>query len=144
MTKKTFWFGDPQFIRERLSIRAPVGLICHSCEESISSADCGVVMETVEYATMPEPPPGFDVVIAVHDDDSGQLSVALHVECLFRETVGSVGHLTHRCTCYGGDFDDPPGMTKRQAAAAAYRMGLTLKMGKVAMDKNRCRNAGAN
>lgn len=140
--KVTHWFGDARFVRERVSIRAPIGLLCHSCDDPICSADCGVTLESVEIAVMPEPPQGFEIVIAVPSDDSGHITVALHVECYFRETVGSVGHLTRRCRCFGGDYDDPPGMTKRQAAVAAYRMGLTLQMGKVAM--SRCKSAGVN
>ena len=33
--------------------------------------------------------------------------------------VGSVGHQLGRCSCFGGDEDDPPGMTVREAALAA-------------------------
>lgn len=43
----------------------------------------------------------------------------LHHECSFRLAVGSVGHIQGKCTCKGGTEDEPPGMTKRQAALAA-------------------------
>jgi len=42
-----------------------------------------------------------------------------HQECLVRMFAGSVGHQNKRCSCYGGTEEDPPGMTKRQAAQAA-------------------------
>ena len=42
-----------------------------------------------------------------------------HRECLFRTGAGSVGHIRKRCSCYGGTEEDPPGMTKREAAKAA-------------------------
>lgn len=45
-----------------------------------------------------------------------------HLECAFRVVVGSVGHILRRCPCYGGTEDDPPGMTKRQAAQAAFEL----------------------
>ena len=48
-----------------------------------------------------------------------------HYECLIRSIVGSVGHLTGRCSCYA-DRDkaeeDPPEMTKREAALAAAEL----------------------
>lgn len=42
-----------------------------------------------------------------------------HHECLFRAGAGSLGHLQKRCSCHGGTEEDPPGLTRRQAAAAA-------------------------
>jgi len=45
--------------------------------------------------------------------------VPVHFECSARGAIGSVGHQKKRCSCYGGTEDDPPGMTKRQAARAA-------------------------
>lgn len=45
-----------------------------------------------------------------------------HVECGLRMIFGSVGHQLHKCGCYGGDEDDPEGMTRREAAAAAVRL----------------------
>lgn len=45
----------------------------------------------------------------------------LHYECNMRSIVGSVGHQRGLCSCRGGPgtMDDPPGMSKRQAACAA-------------------------
>lgn len=48
----------------------------------------------------------------------------MHRECFLREVGGSVGHQQKRCSCYGGTEDDPPGMTKREAAEAAAYMFL--------------------
>lgn len=42
-----------------------------------------------------------------------------HRECAIRSVVGSLGHLRGTCSCFGGTVEDPPGMTKRQAARAA-------------------------
>jgi hypothetical protein len=42
-----------------------------------------------------------------------------HYECGLRGALGSVGHQRKRCSCYGGDEEDPPNMTRRQAAVAA-------------------------
>jgi len=36
-----------------------------------------------------------------------------------RSVAGSAAHQLHECRCYGGEREDPPGMTKRQAAALA-------------------------
>jgi hypothetical protein len=57
-------------------------------------------------------------------------SVAVHMECFIRSVVGSVGHQMQQCHCYGGTVDDPPNMSKREAARAAYR--LSELMGRVA------------
>lgn len=43
----------------------------------------------------------------------------LHYECAVRLCVGSVGHQEGRCPCFGGTFEDPPGLPPRQAAIAA-------------------------
>lgn len=43
----------------------------------------------------------------------------MHYECGLRSAVGSVGHQTRRCSCYGGTEEDPPGLTRREAARAA-------------------------
>jgi hypothetical protein len=42
-----------------------------------------------------------------------------HVECALRSVVGSLGHLQKKCSCYGGTEEDPPEMTRREAAKAA-------------------------
>lgn len=42
-----------------------------------------------------------------------------HHECSFRQIGGSVGHIRRKCSCYGGNEDDPPGMTIREAARAS-------------------------
>lgn len=47
---------------------------------------------------------------------SGQ---AVHDACGLRGVIGSVGHQMRRCSCYGGTEEDPPGMTRREAARAA-------------------------
>lgn len=43
-----------------------------------------------------------------------------HYECFFRMFVGSVGHVRKECSCWGGKAGDPPGMTRREAAKAAF------------------------
>lgn len=45
-----------------------------------------------------------------------------HWECAARAVLGSVGHLNKKCSCYGGHEEDPPGMTKREAARAALHL----------------------
>lgn len=42
-----------------------------------------------------------------------------HFECFMRTMVGSVSHQLKKCSCYGGDQEDPPEWTARQAAKAA-------------------------
>jgi hypothetical protein len=57
----------------------------------------------------------------------GSRIMPVHAECLFRQAAGSLGHLRKRCSCYGGNEGDPPGMTTRQAARAAFVYWQTLE-----------------
>ena len=54
-----------------------------------------------------------------------------HQPCFFRSVIGSVGHLLGRCSCFGGDVEDPDGMTKRQAARAAYETWREIHRGSI-------------
>lgn len=52
-----------------------------------------------------------------------------HRECFARRVLGSVGHQMHKCPCHGGTLEDPPGMTRREAAiAAALHYGMATQM----------------
>lgn len=46
---------------------------------------------------------------------------AIHYECELREVIGSVGHQKGTCVRGEDGEDDPPGMTKREAARAAAK-----------------------
>jgi hypothetical protein len=49
----------------------------------------------------------------------------VHLECMMRQVVGSVGHQNGTCSCFGGSDEDPPGMTKREAAQEALALWLS-------------------
>lgn len=53
----------------------------------------------------------------------------MHAACGFRSIIGSLAHLQGRCGCYvaGSGAHDPPGLSRRAAAEAAfeYWLGLT-------------------
>jgi hypothetical protein len=51
------------------------------------------------------------------------LNGAMHYECAVRSIVGSLAHLKGQCSCVipGAEETDPPGMTRREAAIAAYK-----------------------
>lgn len=51
-----------------------------------------------------------------------------HYECSLRSIIGSLGHQRGLCSCYGGTEEDPPGMTRRQAAAAAANYFNTKRL----------------
>lgn len=51
-----------------------------------------------------------------------------HLECWLRQLFGSVGHIQGECSCFEGTAEDPPGMTRREAAKAAAEMFRRLKM----------------
>lgn len=76
--------------------------LCAHCEEAITLSDSWAKSSTVVV---------------------GQIArAAMHRECFMRLLVGSVGHQTRQCSCYGGTLEDPRGLTRRQAA----RMALAL------------------
>ncbi len=53
----------------------------------------------------------------------------MHQECAYRAACGSVAHLSHNCSCYipGSLAGDPPDMSKREAALAAWTIGKSLQ-----------------
>lgn len=69
---------------------------------------------------------GFDAndygIVLPHVGPEGMSFVSLHRECQMRALFGSVGHQQGQCACYGGTQEDPPGMTAREAAKAAYAL----------------------
>ena len=81
-------------------VQTPVGAICLWCDEPITADDSGIGV------------PHFD-------GDSADIRYH-HVECWMRSVLGSVGHQLKLCSCYGGPYEDPPTMTRREAARAAW------------------------
>jgi hypothetical protein len=70
--------------------------------------------------------------INVIEADHSHCREPIHRECGIRRTVGSVGHQTGRCTCFvhnGEAYDDPPEMTRRQAARAAADVFFKMQRG---------------
>jgi len=53
----------------------------------------------------------------------------LHRECGVRMVAGSAAHQLKECSCYGGDREDPPGMSTRNAARLALDTYLELARG---------------
>lgn len=58
--------------------------------------------------------------------DKFVINALMHIECAARGIIGSVAHIERRCSCYvpGSEEDDPPGMTPREAARAAFLLNL--------------------
>lgn len=103
---KNSWFGPAPWapICDELErVPAPAGTPCFHCEEPIAADDDGLL-------------------VASPAADGGWKQLPVHMECNLRIVVGSVGHQNAKCSCFGGTEEDPPGMTKRQAAAAAVRL----------------------
>lgn len=89
----------------------PLGQPCTWCGELIVNGDRGFITNAL------------DVV--------GHLKrVPIHRECELRSVIGSVGHQLGKCRCYvvapAPAMDDPEGMTKRQAALAAFELFVKL------------------
>jgi hypothetical protein len=98
------WFGKSPFgpvCNGTEQVETPVGQSCIYCQEAIAEDDEGIVMPYHETEVSWKP---------------------THRECLLRQVVGSVGHQQKRCSCHGGTEEDPPGLTKREAAKAAVAL----------------------
>lgn len=87
-------WGDrlPPILIEAEEIAVPTGQTCPHCQEPFAEDDLG--MRFIGGYTV-------------------------HRECNIRATIGSVGHQLRACSCHGGDYDDPPGMSRRDAATLA-------------------------
>lgn len=87
--------------------RRGLGLLCHHCGEDFAPSEYGIITYCIEM-------------------DGAWASIARHRECELRQVLGSLGHLLHQCSCYGGDQEDPPGLSVRDAAravAVAWELG---------------------
>jgi hypothetical protein len=89
----------------------PPGEVCLRCEEPITPDDGG-------YGTPMVTATG--VGFAWH-----------HEECFIRQMVGSVAHINQRCSCFVANSheEDPPGLSRRQAARAAMFAWNRLRVG---------------
>lgn len=57
--------------------------------------------------------------MVISGDIMHSLLAGYHYACALRAAIGSIGHVQGTCSCYmkdGTAEDDPPGLTKRQAA----------------------------
>jgi hypothetical protein len=54
--------------------------------------------------------------------------IEMHHACGMRLIIGSRAHVARLCSCYvpGSEDSDPPGMTRRQAAEAAFTLWRQL------------------
>lgn len=95
------YFGDPKFRKEyEEQIETPVGVPCMHCDEPIEEGDTGTIQTLVH-------------------SEIGEVLRPIHYECRLRLAIGSLGHQRKLCSCYGGDKEDPEGLTRRQAAIVA-------------------------
>lgn len=93
------YFGRPERKKDyERQVATPLGQVCLLCAEAVVDGDTGTI------------------------DASGRV---IHYECGMRGIVGSVGHQLKRCHCFGGTYDDPPGMSRREAAKAAVALWET-------------------
>lgn len=106
----TGFFG-PSLMRKEWEVQVdpPIGAVCIDCSELVDEGDIGTIN-----------PFG---------------NVVQHYECTMRHVVGSVGHQKGKCSCFGGTEEDPPGMTRRQAAKAALEYWNTHKTIRVEPDQ---------
>lgn len=107
------YFGEPwnSQIETYTQMPTPVGHFCMWCEEEFVEGDKGFLI-------------GQGQVLVDNNNDQvfeelAPVFLAVHLECFLRQTLGSVGHQTKQCSCFGGILEDPPELTKRQAARAA-------------------------
>lgn len=111
------YFGKPWSpnIRDNYECTAtPAGHPCSWCEEEIVEGDQGFVIPYGQAITFNEEEQVFDKMVPTFRP--------VHLDCFLREVIGSVGHQTKQCSCFGGSLEDPLGMSKREAAKAAVEL----------------------
>lgn len=79
-------------------VTTPHGAVCAYCNEAVKGDDDGFLIPHYTGGTPLERP--------------------VHTECWLRQVMGSIGHLTGKCSCMGGTEEDPEGATKHEAALA--------------------------
>lgn len=109
------WFGTSwgaPFCQSTPQVSVPVGEPCLHCAERIEHGDSGVLTPYLDSLS-----PGGGVITVG--------TAVYHVECWVRSVLGSVGHQLGVCSCFttGVDaYEDPPGMSLREAAKAACEL----------------------
>lgn len=96
------WFGrswGAPINAECARCATPVGEPCLHCGELIVDGDQGIVIPHCGNNTITRAP--------------------LHCDCHIRMIVGSIGHQLGVCSCKGGNLEDPPEMSTREAARFA-------------------------
>lgn len=114
------YFGEPYPSAETAApiyedseqVPTPVGATCYHCKERVAEGERGFFQ-----FTLPPAPPGGMLLVAGLVPDF--MRMPIHHECFMRGVTGSVGHQRGTCSCHGGSEEDPPGMTRREAARAA-------------------------
>jgi hypothetical protein len=107
------WFGKhwgASICDTTSHVSTPTGETCIHCGEPIKILDDGLIMPVGELSSDE---------VRVPPRHIGA-SAPIHLVCFMREIVGSVGHQNKTCSCFGGGTEDPDGMTKKEAAEAAY------------------------
>lgn len=84
----------------------PVGEKCVHCDEPIQEGDQGSMIGCMMLGEDKK-----SVVPSIRPE---------HRECQLRAVLGSIGHLKKKCSCYGGEGHDEPGMTRRQSAMQVW------------------------
>jgi len=105
---------EPQLMDEK----APVGELCYRCGEPIDAGDFGLIMPAWPA---PSRPLNTKELGFWRGANLPSRKIA-HRECFLRCIIGSVGHLEMRCSCFGGSAEDPPEMSRREAAIAAVKL----------------------
>lgn len=104
------WFGESwgaPICKPEDHAEAPVGEPCIHCEEPIQEGDKGIITPFLTDW--------------VDKDTFVEKEVPYHYACFMRNIVGSLAHINKTCSCFGGTEEDPPDMTKREAAEAALK-----------------------
>ena len=93
-------FGSMPEHSELESVEVPVGQACARCGEGFVEGDSGVTIPHMEETVEERP---------------------WHRECFLRTIFGSVAHQKGKCSCFGGEGEDDPSLSAREAAKASVR-----------------------
>jgi len=92
---------EPSDDHQVIQVPTPVGQLCTWCQTAIAEGDRGL----------------FHAVAHINESGIHGSAEPIHVECHLRMILGSINHLTNRCSCHGHTEDPAPGNDREEALA---------------------------
>lgn len=113
---------DADWGREVRQVPTPVGQLCQACDKPIEAGDRGLFQTALREV------PADEATARIGGIMVSPFIEPIHAECHLRQGVGSVAHVTGRCSCRGFDEQDYPG-TAHEEAQEIWRLTNEMRAG---------------